>query len=74
MSQTTVVTAELCTVVIQKLVLAKLSNAVLPSRAATTATAAGRGAPVTQVGQRVDQPQLTVHPGPGREPGRPCSA
>ena len=41
MFQTTVVTAELCTVVIQKVVLEKLSNAVLPSSAATTATAPG---------------------------------
>ncbi len=39
--QATVVSPELCTVVIQKLVLAKLSKAVLPSRAATTATLPG---------------------------------
>ena len=40
-SQTMVITSEFCTVEIQNEVLAKLSKAVLPSRAATTATAPG---------------------------------
>ena len=40
-SQTTVIRAEFCTVAIQNEVLAKLSKAVLPSSAATTATAPG---------------------------------
>ena len=44
MPQTTVITSEFCTVVIQNVVLAKLSNAVLPSRAATTAGASGGAA------------------------------
>ena len=41
--QTTVITSEFCTVWIHQLVLAKLSNAVLPSNTATTAGAPGGG-------------------------------
>jgi hypothetical protein len=59
--QTTVDTAELCTVAIQNEVLAKLSDAVLPSSAATTATAPGGAR--QWVGQRVDHPQVVVSKG-----------
>ena len=43
MPQTTVITSEFCTVWIHQLVLAKLSNAVLPSSTATTAADPGGG-------------------------------